>query len=354
MEKNARLRLLTLKNILETQTDDDHWLTGPQMLEHLAAQGFTPDRKSLYDDLDALRKAGLDLHQQRGRKNGYWVGQRTFELPELKLLVDAVQSSRFITKRKSARLIAKLESLTSVHQAWQLQRQVEVGGRIKTANESIYYVVDTIHTAILQKCKLQFRYKNWVVDPRAPGGFTSRDRHAGRVYTVSPWALAWVEENYYLIAFDDDSGAIRHYRVDKMHAQKLLDAPRAGEEAFGDFALSRYTQSRFGMFSGTPVDVCLQMENDLVGVLIDRFGRELTLHPTPDGRFTVWLQLVPGPTFYGWVLSFGARAQVLEPAFVRNEVAACAMRAAAQYLTPDAAQRAPEDTARSETEDTPD
>lgn len=329
---NQKVRLLIMRDILLRETDEEHKMTIPGFLQRLAASDIEVERKSLYDDIEALRDSGMDIQLVRGRSGGYFVGERDFELPELKLLVDAVQSSRFITAQKSAKLIRKLEKLTNKYQARQLQRQVEVNGRIKNMNESIYYVVDAVHDAISQDKKISFRYSEWTVDPRSPGGFISRDRRGGEHYEVSPWALVWMEENYYLIAFDDASGKIRHYRVDKMHNQRVLSQERTGKETFENFDLPGYTKSLFGMFSGTPVEVELAMVNEKVGVLIDRFGRDLVLHAGPrEGWFTVRLKVVPGPTFYGWVMSFGAQAEVLSPAEVREGVAAQAQAVRAMY-----------------------
>ena len=318
---NQKVRLLIMRDLLLQETDEEHRLTIPRFLQRLEARGIQVERKSLYDDIEALRESGLDVHLVRGRSGGYFVGERLFELPELKLLVDAVQSSRFITAQKSSKLIRKLETLTNVHQARQLRRQVEVNGRIKNMNESIYYLVDAIHEAISQDKKISFRYSSWIVDPTAPGGFTSKDKRNGEHYVVSPWALVWMEENYYLIAVEETSGEIRHYRVDKMHHQRVLAQERDGKDTFEKLDLAQYTRSLFGMFSGSVVDVELAMSNELIGVLVDRFGRELVLHPGPrEDWFTVRLPVVPGETFYGWLMSFGAKAEVLAPQEVRDQV----------------------------------
>ncbi len=329
---SQKVRLLIMRDLLLRETDEDHRMTIPRFLQKLEAQGIQVERKSLYDDIEALRESGLDVHLVRGRSGGYFVGERLFELPELKLLVDAVQSSRFITAQKSTKLIRKLETLTNVHQARQLRRQVEVNGRIKNMNESIYYVVDAIHEAISQDKKLSFRYRSWAVDPHAPGGFVSRDKRNGEHYVVSPWALVWMEENYYLVACEEASGEIRHYRVDKIHNQRVLSQERSGKELFEQLDPASYTRGMFGMFGGGEVDVELAMSNDLVGVLVDRFGSELVLHPGPqEGWFTVRVTVVPGDTFYGWVMSFGGKAEVLGPASVRSQIAARAKEINARY-----------------------
>lgn len=320
---NQKLKLLRLWQILNERTDEDHPITTPELIRLLAQEEITAERKSIYTDMEALRQAGLDVQNRKGNQPGWFVGERPFELAELKLLVDAVQSSRFITAQKSSKLIRKLETLTNVHQAKQLRRQVEVNGRIKNMNESIYYLVDGIHEAISQDKRISFRYSSWVVEPTAPGGFTSRDKRDGEHYVVSPWALVWMEENYYLVAYEEASDSIRHYRVDKMHHQRVLNQERAGKEKFEKLDLAEYTRSLFGMFSGSVVDVELAMSNELVGVLVDRFGRDLVLHPGPrEDWFTVRLPVVPGETFYGWLMGFGAKAEVIGPAEIREQVAA--------------------------------
>ncbi len=329
---NQKKRILAVREILQRETDENNRLTIPELIQRLELQDISAERKSLYDDIEVLRQAGDDVQLMRGKGSGYYLGSRLFELPELKLLVDAVQASRFVTAKKSSGLIKKLASLTSREQARALQRQVVVTGRIKNMNESIYYVVDTIQTAIAADRKLRFRYAGWVLDRSAPGGFARKDRHDGRFYSVSPWALVWMEENYYLIAFDHDSNSIRHYRVDKMHHQTVVKSPRQGKEQFENFDLPGYTQSLFGMFSGAPQQVHLEMAEELVGVLVDRFGTGLTLQSAEQqGWFSVRLQVVPGPTFYGWVLSFGTRARVLGPADVRQSLAQYAADVAAMY-----------------------
>lgn len=329
---NQKMRLLILRDLLQRQTDEDHLLTIPQILQKLERVGISVERKSLYDDIEALRSAGDDIQLIRGRNGGYYMASRLFELPELKLLVDAVQSSRFITAKKSGQLIKKLESLTSVSQARQLQRQVEVNGRIKTMNESIYYSVDGIHAAIQGQKKIEFQYLEWVVEFGSAGGYTRRDRHNGKHYVVSPWALVWMDENYYLIGFEDESQAIRHFRVDKMHHLRQLDLARDGQQQFENFDLARYTQNLFGMFSGEPENIRMEFENSLVGVVVDRFGRDVTLLPgRREGWFAVQVSAVPGPTFYGWVMSFGGKACVTGPASVREALHGYAVSLAAEY-----------------------
>ena len=306
---NQKLKLLYLCRYLLRRSDEDHPVTVAQMIEYLARQDIAAERKSVYDDMEALRLFGLDVQAVRvGSATGYFIGQRDFQLPELKLLVDAVQSSRFITERKSLELIGKLENLASEHQAGELNRQVYVRGRIKTMNESIYYNVDEIHAAIDGDRAVTFRYFDWGVDKKRVW------RKEGKRYAVSPWALMWDNENYYLIAYDPDAGDIRHYRVDKMSAIVQTDQPRQGAEAFHKLDMAAYSNSHFGMFSGQVQTVRLSFENALAGPVVDQFGADAHLAPLDDEHFSVTVNVAVNVQFFGWLGGFGTRAKILAPA----------------------------------------
>ena len=233
--EGQKAKLLVLKQIFERKTDEEHMLSVPQLLDALEKAGMPAERKSIYSDIDALRRGGVDVELARGRGGGYYLASRTFELPELKLLVDSVQASQFITKKKSEVLIKKLESLTSDYQAGQMQRQVFVSGRVKTMNESIYYTVDTLHSAIAQDRQVTFQYLEWSLNKK------KMPRKNGALYQVSPWALVWSDSKYYLIAFSE--GEIRHYRVDKLREPALTDLPREGKAQFRALDSGRLHQS---------------------------------------------------------------------------------------------------------------
>lgn len=312
-----KLKILYVMDYLLQQTDEAHPATLAQITDYLTANGVAAERKSLYDDFEALRAWGLDVVSVgHGRGSGYYVAGRDFELPELKLLVDSVQASKFITHKKTAALIRKIERLCSVHEARALQRQVYVAGRIKTMNESIYYNVDEVHAGISQGKKIRFRYFELTVQK------TRRYRRNGAWYVVSPYALTWDSENYYLVAFDGDaeSGGIRHYRVDKMSSITVLDAPRDGQEAFRALDMASYTRKVFGMFSGTAQPVRMRFDERLAGAVLDRLGSETLLVPDSDGHFTVTADVVPSPLFFAWLFGFGARAEILGPEDVAAEM----------------------------------
>ena len=248
---NQKLKLLYLYQILLQRTDENHKLTTDELRAALERCGITAERKSIYSDIEALQNFGLDVICQRGTGGGYYVASREFELPELKLLVDAIQCSRFITEKKSNELIGKIEHLTSDHEAHTLQRQVYVSERVKTLNEQIYYNIDALHAAISNDVQITFRYFNWVLNFSASPRIQKQYRRDGARYRISPWALTWDNENYYLIAFDHDAGEIRHYRVDKMDSLVQTDLPREGKQLFDDrFDAAAYSRKVFGMFSG--------------------------------------------------------------------------------------------------------
>ena len=249
-------------------------------------------------------------------RGSYGVGSRLFEVAELKLLVDAVQSSRFITAKKSRELIGKVESLASVYQAHTLQRQVYVANRIKTMNESIYYNIDALHQAIAQGKQISFRYFQWAVGEAGEDTVARRFRREGERYQVSPWALTWDDENYYLVAYDTPEQKIKHFRVDKMEGIRLEQEKRDGAEQFQKFDMAVYSRQVFGMYGGEEAQVRLRFANHLAGVVVDRFGKDVPIRRDGEDHFTVWLSVAVSPQFFSWVLGFGEEAQILEPQWV--------------------------------------
>jgi len=301
---NQKLKLLRLYDILMRQSDEEHPIPVPELIRELERWDIKAERKSIYDDLEALSDLGVDIQSRKGRTPGWFIGQRDFELAELKLLVDAVQSSRFITKRKSDTLIRKLEKLASSHQARQLQRQVYVDRRVKAMNESIYYNVDKLHAAIALNRAITFQYFDY--DLKKEKVF----RHGGALYQVSPYGLIWNSENYYLVAFDSASAQMRHYRVDKMTQIELISDKREGA---GEFDVADYAQKHFGMYSGDEVTMTLRFRRSMVNVVLDRFGQDVMLIPDGEDHFTVALPLVMSPQFFGWLFGLENAVQLMGP-----------------------------------------
>ncbi len=316
---NQKMKLLILMKLFLERTDETHSLTLQEIIGALGELGIAAERKSIYDDLETLRLYGLDIEKNRRRPCGYYLASRLFELPELKLLVDAVQSSKFITHKKSNELIKKVESLASAHEARLLQRQVYVANRVKTMNESIYYNIDTIHTAISSGNKISYLYFEWVVDFSGGEKVKKQYRRKGKPYLISPWALTWDNENYYMIGFDSEAQMIKHYRVDKMSKIKVTNQPRDGQEIFETFDMAVYTRRIFGMFGGTEEQVRLRFSNRLIGVVLDRFGKDVFLTPAGEEQFEISVRVEVSPQFLSWIFGFGEDVRILSPDSVAEQ-----------------------------------
>lgn len=322
---NQKLKLLYLTKIFREQTDEEHMLTIAEIIEKLSAYDVSADRKTLYTDFEELRHFGLDIiSQQIGRQHYYYLGAREFELPELKLLVDSVQSAKFITAQKSQKLIKKLEGLVSKYEATQLQRQVYITGRVKTMNESIYYNVDKLHAALSADAQIQFQYYQWNVKKEM------ELRRGGKLYQVSPWGLMWDDEYYYLVAYDAETDKIKHYRVDKMLRIQITDQKRAGKERYQSFNLPDYTKRIFGMFSGEETKVTLEADNSMAGVLIDRFGKDIMLIPQDGGRFRATVDVAVSDQFLGWIVALGT-VKIVGPEAVVEKMQAKVSNLIADY-----------------------
>lgn len=298
------MKLLYLKDYLLSNTDEAHPVTLKEMIAHLASNDIQSERKSIYDDIEILREYGLDIIQDNGK---YYVGSRPFEVPELKLLVDSVQSSKFITYKKTGELIKKIEQLSNIYDAQLLNRQVFVTNRIKSMNESIYYNVDDIHNGIVGNRKIRFHYFEY--NTKKEPVF----RKGGVFYVVSPYALTWDDENYYMVAFDSEAQKIKHYRVDKMKNIVITEEKRDGQDALSSIDLAVYAKKVFGMFSGNDQFVRLRMSNNLVGTIIDRFGKEVMIIPDGDDDFIVQVSVKVSPQFFAWICGFGSAAEIISP-----------------------------------------
>lgn len=305
IQKNKLLHLL---RILWQETDEQHYLTTPELVEALKVRGIPAERKSVYSDMEALKEMGFEIERVHNR--GWHLLSRDFSLPELKLLVDAVQSSRFIPAGKSGQLIEKLEQLTSRFHAQSLHRQVFVAGRAKSLNQSIYYNIDAIHNAVAQRQQIAFRYFKY-------DRFRQKVyRHGGAAYQVSPFTLLRSDENYYLIAYDPRHQEIRHYRVDKMDQIRLLDSRIQGEESYQAMDLGSYARMHFGMFRGREAEVTLRCENNMADILIDRFGNQIAMVPLDQDHFTCHVLLAVSPQFFGWLCGLGRGIAVTAPDWV--------------------------------------
>ena len=326
MISNQKLKILYIMDYLLQNTDEQHPVSMKQILSYLESQGIPAERKSVYGDIESLCDYGLDIIQTGSAKNtGYYVASRSFELPELKLLVDSVQSSKFITHRKTSTLIKKIEKLASIHEAQLLQRQVYVANRIKQMNESIYYNVDEIHSGISHNKQIRFKYYRYNVKKE------KEYRRDGAYYQVSPFALTWDDENYYMVAYDSENQEIRHYRVDKMEKISVTDDDRDGMDAYKALDMGIYAKKVFGMFSGKEEKVKLRFDNELVSAVLDRLGRDIMIIPDGDEHFTVTADVVVSPQFFAWISGFGKMARVVSPENVVAQMKEHAEAVAAMY-----------------------
>ncbi len=306
-------KLLYVAKLLLEKTDENHKITVNEIIDRLAAAGITAERKSIYSDLETLANFGLDICREKTNVTGYYIASREFQMPELKLLVDAIQSSKFITTKKSMELIKKLEGLCSENDAKFLHRQVFITNRVKTGNEKIYYNVDKLHTALSTDRQITFTYYQWVLDFRSSQKVKRAPRHGGKIYKASPWALSWDDENYYLIAFDERSQMLKHYRVDKMEGISITENPRNGRETFENFDIAAYTKSVFSMFAGEKTQVKLSVDNSLIGVIIDRFGQDVFVSWESAETFNVFVTVELSPQFFGWIFALGSKVKLLSP-----------------------------------------
>lgn len=309
-----KLKILYILQLLEDESSETSPVSTARLIAYLEEKGIHADRKTIYDDMESLQVFGYEIIKNSNRcGGGYYLGKREFELPELKLLVDAVQASRFITVKKSRELISKLEDIAGKRaDGKQLRRQVHVVGRAKTENESIYYSIDAIHRAISQDCQISFQYLEW----NAQKKLVPRTRE---VRIVSPWVLIWQLENYYLVAYDESAGEIRHFRVDKMGKVGLLERKRLGRECYEKLDLATYTNQTFGMFGGELQEVTLRFPGNMIGVVIDRFGKDVPMKELPDGSVQVRTRISVSGQFFGWMAGLGSRAKIVRPDSVRED-----------------------------------
>ena len=305
-----KLKLRYMMKYFLENTDEEHTTNAEHIIEYLATLGIQAERKSVYRDIQILREYGLDIIQ-KGRRGGCYLASGEFQLAELKLLVDAVQVAKVITPKKSRELIEKLSKQTSKYHADELDREVLLVNRAKTANENIYYNIDHIHAAIAKRKQITFNYMEWTLDKTLV--------EKPRQYRVSPWLLVWDDENYYLVGFDDFSEEKRHYRVDKMKNVTVTKDECVNEQEYEMLDRASYGKATFGMFGGSRAHMKLWFENELIGVVIDRFGTQIQTAPYDEHSFSVSLEIDVSERFFGWLAGFGTRAKILEPYMAAEE-----------------------------------
>ncbi len=309
---NQKFKILLIRDWLD-ETDELHPLTVADLIERLKARDIHAERKSVTDDLLTLSDYGMDIESVTvGKKKGYYLASRSFEAAELKMLVDSVQAARFLSVKKTNRLIKKLAALSSRGEAALLRRQLYVNERTKSDNESIFYNIDAIHGAIADNRAITFLY--WQYDLRKK----RVPRKNGARYCISPFALVWDDEYYYLIGYDAPDARIKHYRVDKMSAIRVSEEPRKGTEVFAALDMGQYTNRNFSMFAGEEADVVLDCSAEMIGVIIDRFGTDVSVHETETG-FSAFVRVAVSEQFFGWVAALGGAVRIASPQPVREQ-----------------------------------
>ena len=323
---NQKLKILYLAKILLENTDAEHDITLQEIIDKLAANNVTAERKSLYDDIAQLDDFGIHIKKtQYGKTFHYQVVNRNFEIAELKLLADSVASAKFITEKKSNELIKKIEHLASKHDASKLQRQVYVAGRVKSMNNDIMENVDAIHNAISRNLKISFQYFQWNIKKQP------ELRKGGARYLISPWGLSWDDENYYLVGYDSDADMIKHYRVDKMLHIKVEKERREGRYKFKEVDMAAYAKKMFNMFDGEEENVEILCTNNLAGVMIDRFGKDVRMCKVDEEHFKVRAKVAASNHFIHWVMALGPGAQIVGPEHMVAEVKKEIRRLSDQY-----------------------
>ena len=320
---NQKLKIFYILDYLEAYSNEKNPVRASDLITMLDRQwGIRCDRKTVYSDIAALQQYGVDIVSLPGKNGGYYIASRNFELPELKLLIDAVQSSRYLTEKKSRELIEKLCSQCNEQDAKLMRRTVLVSGRVKSMNETIYYNVDAIQEAIAQNRQITFRYFDW--------DFGGKRKYRDKEYLASPYGLCQDNENCYLLAFSDRHG-ITSYRVDRMTDIQLTEEKRIPCPELTGKALHDHANRLFQMYSGDALDVKMRFHRSLLNVVIDRFGKDTMMIPDGEEYFNFTVKVAISPMFLSWVIGFGAKAKILYPQSVADACKALCMEAMNQY-----------------------
>lgn len=303
MEKNVRLRILLVMEIFFERTDAEHGVSMQDILRWLEQNGIAGERKSVYEDIHALKQYGLSIEYYQEDKT-YRLIERAMEIAELKLLVDAVHASKFITKKRANQMIQHIMDMTSCYQKGALQREV-FSEKPKSQNAVGFYSMDLLHEAITHNRQVTFRYTVWNLDKKL------EDKRNGERYQVSPCLMIWADENYYLVAYDSQTQSIKHFRVDKIKDVIVEEALREGEAEFKKIDIANYSTTHFGMYGGEAKRVTIQFENALIGVVLDRFGTDVQIIKVDDEHFKTPLPVVVSNQFFGWLFGLGNQAKIL-------------------------------------------
>lgn len=311
--EGQKMKLFVLKEILEKETDMDHGITMARILELLSMRGIKAERKSIYDDLRALRDSDiLDVTEAQGKNREYSVASRTFELSELKMMTDAIQSSKFLSEAKTRELIKKIETLCSKHEAQSIQSHVVIANRVKSISKGLFFNVDTVHAAISANKQISFKYFDY--DLKKQRKYFKK----GERYVASPWSMIYVDDNYYLLAYQD--GKFKHFRVDKMEDVQISILDRDAADEFAKIDMSAYTKYTFSMYGGEIMPVTMIFQNRMMGAVMDRFGRDIFVTKEDDRHFKVTVNVAVSNQFFGWVFGLGKMVRIVGPESVKEKM----------------------------------
>lgn len=311
--ESRKLKALYIRKILEEETDPEHGLSMPQLIERLHEYGITAERKSIYRDFDALRSLGIDIKKYPRRPVEYAIDNRGFKLSELMLLIDAVESCKSLTKRQSAALTANLKQLASENQRQQLDRRIHVAGRIGTQNESVFGYIDVIHQAMREKLKIEFKYFRYGIDGK---------RHAtqeGRPHVVTPVAVSYEDGFYYLTAWSDSHDSLGEYRIDRMGALRITDEKATRNSTIASYSFDEETHTSFGRFKGKPVSATLVAGADKIEIIFDRFGKDIEVYPKGKNMAKAVVKVLRSPQFFGWIAGLGGAVKIEGPKSLKQE-----------------------------------
>ena len=328
---NQKLKLFYIKEYLERYSDEEHVVSVRELIDYLDRNGISAERKSIYDDIECLRDLEVDVASVRGKRSGYYIASREFEMPELKLLVDAVAAAKFLTEKKSQSIIKKIASLTSEHQAGELKRVVYVPNRVRAHNEKIFYSVDAIHRAISENRMINFRYTEWKLDFSGESRVKRMLRRNGKSYAITPCELVWDDEYYYLIGYDGEEDVIKNFRVDKMERPEVSALPAEKNAKTERFDVAKYMSSTFRMFNGPEEDVALLFDNSLIGLVVDRFGENCRVSKHDENSFELHVRAKISPQFFAFLFGCGGKVRVLSPESLKKEYSERVREVAALY-----------------------
>lgn len=312
-KENGKNRLIALLQILQDETDEEHGLTMAEIIERLAGEGIPAERKAIGRDIKALQEAGYDVQKFMRQPAEYGLASRDFTHAEQLLLVDAIQSSRFVTERQAKVLVRNIEKLGPRHRRSGLERRLHVTGRVKSKNESVFNNIDAIQEAITAKRKIAFAYYKYNCEKQPVS------KHEGTKYLETPVQLLYADDFYYLIAFNDKYGQFTNYRVDRMKSITVSDEPATRNADIASFDPKEYASRVFGMFSGEPVNATLRVHEDLMGALIDRFGKDVDAQPIGDQWARARVRVVRTNLFFGWVAQYGGKVRIDAPSDLRED-----------------------------------